>query len=152
GGFYRELKHAAARLDADLAEDRMRAPLDLVVERGVVERGELFRLDWLDHANQAGPAARQRHQRERSALGVEFRRSIVVRSRVGEIEGQRGLRIGATIAFDAGPVAAERSPAVGADDELHGEAVAALQPDRGIAFVRFDDASLVQVSYEGGQS
>ena len=35
-------KRAAAGLDRDLAEDRMRAPLDLVLERGVVERGDAF--------------------------------------------------------------------------------------------------------------
>ena len=44
-----------------------------------------------------------------------------------EIEGQRGLRIDAAVAFDAGRGAAERAPPVGADDEPGGDALAALR-------------------------
>ena len=105
----------------------MRALLDLVVERRVVERRDPLRLGGLDHADEARPFAGQRHQRERPALGVEFGRGVLVRPRVGEIERQRGLRIGAAVALDAGRGAAERTPPVGADDEAGGDAVAALE-------------------------
>ena len=114
-GLDRERKRAAARLDRDLAEDRMRAPLDLVGQRRIVERRDPLGLGRLDHADEARPLARQRHQRERTALGVELGRSVVVRPRVAQIEGQRGLRIGVAVGFDAGRGAAERAPAVGAD-------------------------------------
>ena len=60
----------------------MRAPLDLVGERGVIERGDPLGLGRLDHADQARSFAGQRHQRERPALGVEFGRDVVVRPRV----------------------------------------------------------------------
>ena len=135
-GLDRERKHAAARLDRDLAEDRMRALLDLVVERRVVERGDPLGLGGLDHADEARPLAGQRHQRERAALGVEFGRGVVVRPRVREIEGQRGLRIGAAVALDAGRGAAERAPSVGADDEAGGDAVAAFERDGRAGVVR----------------
>ena len=108
----------------------MRALLDLVVERGVVERGDPLGLGGLDHADEARPFAGQRHQRERPALGVEFGRGVVVRPGVREIEGQRGLRIGAAVALDAGGGAAERAPSIGADDEAGGDAVAAFERDR----------------------
>ena len=142
-GLDRERKDAAAGLDRDLAEDRMRAPLDLVVERGVVQRGDPLGLGGLDHADEARSLAGQRHQRERAALGVEFGRGVVMRPAWREIEGQRGLRIAAAVALDAGGGAAERAPAVGADDEPRGDAVAAVASDDGHAgFVRLDRAAL----------
>ena len=79
------------------------------------------------HADEARPFAGQRHQRERPALGVEFGRGVVVRPGMREIEGQRGLRISAAIALDAGRGAAERAPSVGADDKAGGDAVAAFE-------------------------
>ena len=142
-GLDRERKDAAARLDRDLAEDRMRALLDLVVERGVVERGDPLGLGGLDHADEARPFAGQRHQRERPALGVEFGRGVVVRPRMREIEGQRGLRIGAAVALDAGRGAAERTPPVGADDEAGGDAAAALERDGHAGVVGLDRAGFV---------
>jgi hypothetical protein len=42
-----------------------------------------------------------------------------MRPRVGEIERQRRLRIKALRGFDAGGGAAQRAPAVGADDQAH---------------------------------
>ena len=63
--------------------------------------------------------------------------------RVREIEGQRGLRIGAAVALDAGRGAAERTPSVGADDEAGGDAVAAFERNGHAGVVGFDRAGFV---------
>src|SRR6188472_1444042 len=105
----------------------MRAMLDLVVERDVIKRGDPFGLGGLDHANEARPFAGQRNQRERSALGMEFGRGIVVRPGMREIEGERGLRIGTAIALDAGRGAAKRTPSIGTNDQARGDAAAAVE-------------------------
>jgi len=47
-GLDREGEGAAARFDGNFAEDRMRALLDLVAERGVVERGDALGFGGLD--------------------------------------------------------------------------------------------------------
>ena len=65
-----------------------------------------------DHADEARAQAGQRHQSERAMRGMELGRDVVVRPRVGEVEGQRGLRIAAAVGLDAGGRAAERAPAV----------------------------------------
>ena len=121
----------------------MRALLDLVVERGIVERGDPLGLGGLDHADEARPFAGQWHQRERPAFGVEFGRGVLVRPRVREIESQRGLRISAAVALDAGRGAAERAPSVGADDEAGRDAVAAFECDRCASVVGFHRARFV---------
>ena len=54
----------------------------------------------------------QRHQGERAMRGMELGRDVAMRPRVGEVEGERGLRIAAAVGLDAGGRAAERAPAV----------------------------------------
>src|SRR5215831_5304699 len=98
----RERKGATAGLDPDLAEDRMRAQFDLLVERGRVESAEPLGLLGRDDAHQARPQARQRHQRERPVFGMELGRDVVVRPRMRDIEGQRGLRIAVLCGVDPG--------------------------------------------------
>ena len=71
----------------------------------------------VDHEDQARAQSRQRHQRERTGLGVEFGRGVAVRPAVREIEGQRGLRIASAFGLDACGRAAERMAAIGADRE-----------------------------------
>ena len=73
----------------------------------------------VEHADQARSPAGQRDKRERSGLGVEFRRRVLMRPRVREIERQRGLRIGVPMTADPGRGAAERVLAVGSDDKPH---------------------------------
>src|SRR5438094_9870246 len=68
-----------------------------------------------------------------------------------EIEGQRGLRIGVTIAFDAGRGAAERAPPVSADDKARGNAAAAFESDGRASVVRLDRAGIVLDPRERGQ-
>ena len=97
----------------------MRAAFDLARQLRVVHRDKFGGVSGIEHANQARTPAGQGHQREGPAFGVEFGRCVVMRPRVGEIERQRGLRISAPRGFDAGRGAAERAPAVGADDEPH---------------------------------
>ena len=58
---------AAAWLDLDLAEDRMRAPLDLGRQSGVVERGEVVGVGRIEHPDQARALPGQRHEREGAA-------------------------------------------------------------------------------------
>ena len=67
-------KQPAARLDRDLAEDRMGAALDLGGKRARIERAEVLGLGRIDHADQARAQAGQGHQRERPGLGVELGR------------------------------------------------------------------------------
>ena len=95
----------------------MRAPLDLGRQRGGVERGKPFGLIRIGHAHKARAQAGQGHQRERAGLGMELGRDAVVRPRMREVQRQRGLRILAPFALDAGRGAAERFAPVGADHE-----------------------------------
>ena len=97
----------------------MRAALDLARQFRVVHCGKLSGAGGIEHADQARTPAGQGHEGERTAFGVEFGRRVVMRPRVRQIERQRRLRISALCGFDAGRGAAQRAPAVGADDELY---------------------------------
>ena len=110
-GLDRQRKHAAPGLDAHLAEDRMRAALDLDGELRVGHGGHARRAFRIEHANQARTPAGQGNKRERTGLGVKFRRCIVVWPRVREIERERGLAA-VMDGFGAGSVA-------GAEHTLH---------------------------------
>ena len=129
-GFDRQREYAAAGFDGNLAEQRMRAPLDLGVERRVVERLKLFGVVRIGDADQARTIARQWHQRERAGLGVKLGGRVAVRPRMREVERQRGLRIAAAAALDAGGRAAQRAPAVGADNEAGGRRCRRLSAKR----------------------
>src|SRR5262249_22518037 len=108
GALHREREYAAPRLDRPLSEDRVGAAVDRFRQNVGRERGEAFRLVRLDHADEARTIARQRHDRERPSLGVELGRYAAMRTRVGKVERQRGLRIGEAVGADAGSGAAER--------------------------------------------
>ena len=121
-----------------LAEDRMRAPLDLGRQRVGVERAEPLGLGRIGHADEARAQAGQGHQRERAGLGVELGRDAVVRPRVAEIERERGLRVVAPLGLDAGRRAAERFAPVGADHEARRDRRAVVEPERHAGVVRLD--------------
>ena len=55
--FDREQEHAARVFDGDLAEDRMRAPLDLGRQRWRVESAQPLRLSRINDADEARPQA-----------------------------------------------------------------------------------------------
>ena len=129
GGLGAEREHPAPGLHRDLAEDRMRAPFELGRERIVIERREPLGLRRLDHADDARTRARQRHQRERSAFGVELGRDVTMRPVMPDVEGERRLRIAAARRFDPGRGAAQRIGAVGADDEPRRDQIAVVEPD-----------------------
>ena len=127
-GFHRERKHAAALFDGHLAQQRMGAALDFGRKLGVVRGGELGCAFRIEHAHQAGSLAGQGNQRERAAPGMEFRRRIVMRPRMSQIEHQSGLRISVPRGRDAGGGAAERALPVGADHK----------PDTHLGIVKLD--------------
>ncbi len=116
-GLDRERKQPAPRLDCHLAEQRMRAAFDLDGKLRVRHGEQRRRARRVEHADKARSPAGQGNEREWSMLGVEFRRRIVMRPGVREIERQRGLRIGAAIGADPGRGAAQRMLPVGADDK-----------------------------------
>ena len=60
-----------------------------------------------------------------------------------EIERQRGLRIAAAAALDAGGRAAQRAPTVGADNETCGDGVAVFQRNGRAAVAGFDRDGVV---------
>src|SRR5262249_33535343 len=72
GALHSEREYGAPRLDRHLAEDRVGAAFDCFRQNVGRERGEAFRLVRLDHADEARTIARQRHDRERTSLGVEL--------------------------------------------------------------------------------
>ena len=106
-----------AGLDVHLAENRIGAPLDLGIERGAGERAKALGFVGGDDADEARPRAGQGNQSERPVGGVEFGRNVVVRARMGEREGEGGLRIGAAVQRNAGGGAADRVAPVGPDGE-----------------------------------
>src|SRR4051812_39241972 len=61
-----------------------------------------------------------------------------MRAGVGEVEGQRGLRVGAAHAVDAGSRTAERAAAIGADDETRRDGVAVFRRDHDVAVTALD--------------
>ena len=103
------------------------ALLDFRRQFGVVERGDGLGFARIEHPDQARTLTRQRHQGERPARRVEFRRSIVMRPAVGEANGERDLPVAALVDADAGGLTAERAPAIGADDQRRTERVATLE-------------------------
>src|SRR4051794_9024816 len=121
----------------------MRALLDLVVQCRVVERPDPVGLGGLNNPNEARPLAGQRHQGERTALGVKLGRNVLVRPPMCEIESERSLRVGAAVALDAGGSAAERAPPVGTYDEARSNAVAAFESDGRASVVRLDRTGIV---------
>ncbi len=116
-GLDRQGKYATAGLDLDLAQDRMRAPLDLHGQLGVAERMQARDLGRIDHEYQARAPPRQRHQGEGAGLGMEFGRDVMVRTAVRQVQREGTLRIGVVIGRDCGGDAAQRMPAFGADRE-----------------------------------
>ena len=128
GSFHRERKDAAPGFDRHLAHDRMGAALDGFRQDVGRERGEALGFRRFDHAHEAGAVARQRHDRERSALGVELGRYVAMGALVGKVERQRRLRIGEAVGGDVGRVAAERVSPVGTYRQLRRDG-AALQLD-----------------------
>ena len=117
GGRDHEREGAMARLDLDLSEDRVAAPLDLGVERSAAQLRETLGLARRDHAHDAGAVSGQRHDREGAVLGMKFRRNIMVRPGVAHNVGQRSLRRRAFADRNPRRLATERMAPVGADRE-----------------------------------
>jgi propionate CoA-transferase len=118
-GLSSEREDPARAVDFHLAEDRVGAALDFKAELTVIEGVQPYGLIGLDDPNEARAIALERHQGERPALGVEFGRSIAMRSAVPEIQRDRRLRQGARAHLDAGGGATARFPAVGGGDQPH---------------------------------
>src|SRR5450830_132969 len=105
GGDDAEWKQPAARLDLDLAQDRMRRAFDLGSEGRVVERRDLVRMNRIEHPDQARTRSRQRHQSEWPTRGMEFGRCVAVRTRMLKGYRESDLRVVAFVDADAGGVA-----------------------------------------------
>ena len=106
----------------------MRAPLNLFVQRLRIKAAQSFAVLRIDDAYDAGAKTRQRHERERAGLGVKFRRDVSMRARMGDVEGEGGLRIIPPARFDPGGGAAKGLSSVRADGERSRNASAPLQP------------------------
>ena len=110
-------KTTATGLDRDLAQDRMRAALDLGRHLRVRKRREARDVGGINHEYQARSLSGQRHQRERAGLGVKFGRRVVMGTAVAEVEGERSLAVGSAVSIDAGSGAAQRTAPLSADRE-----------------------------------
>src|SRR6516225_4976517 len=90
----------------------------LAAKRGAGKRAKALGFVRGDDADEARTRTGQGNQGERPLGGVEFGRDVVVRTRMGEGEGESGLRVGTTVQRDAGGSAADRVAPVGPDGEL----------------------------------
>ena len=96
-GLDRQLEDTATGLDRDLAQDRMRAALDLGRHFRVRKRREARGVGGINYEHQARSLSGQRHQRERARLGVKFGRRVVMGTAMAEVEGERGLAVGSAV-------------------------------------------------------
>ena len=113
-------KFVPARLDRDAAENGMRLLLDGVRQLVVVERDQPLGLLRRRHPDHAAAVAGQGHEHARAVRRVKFGRDVLVRPGMADVEGQRGLVEIAPRHLDAGGLAAQRLPPVGADHEARG--------------------------------
>lgn len=81
-----------ARLDGYAPKHGLHALLDPRGKFGIIEGDHFFRLMRLNHPDETGAVAFERHLRERAGLGMEFRRDRSMRSAVCEIQDKRRLR------------------------------------------------------------
>ena len=77
------------------------------------------------HPHHAAAVAGQRHEHAGTLRGMKLGRDIPMRPRMADVEGQRGLIEFAAPDLDAGGLAAERLPSVGADHEARRQRSAA---------------------------
>ena len=94
-----QLKETATGLDGDLAQDRMGAALDLRRHFQVRKRREARDVAGINYEHQARALSGQRHQRERTRLGVKFGRRVVMWTAVAEVEGERSLTVGSAASY-----------------------------------------------------
>ena len=115
----------------------MCAALDLGRECRIVHRRKIGAMRRRRDADQARTAPRKRNQCERTFLGVEFGRRLVVCPRMRQIECERGLRIGAATRADPGSRPTHRVCPVGADRKPHPRNTVRM-PDRDCRRIAFD--------------
>ena len=129
----------------------MGSALDLAGELSRGERRDARGLARIDHHHQARASSGQRHQSEGPARRMEFRRAVLVRALVAEIEGEGGLRVAPPIGRDAGGAPAQGTVSVGADRQPGAERCAVPQLHRDAGRRDRDRARVVRDEGEGGK-
>ena len=110
-------------------EDRMRLPLGGRGQRVVVERVKPLRLLRRRDPDDAAAVAGQGHEHAGALRRMEFGRDLMVRTRMGDVEGQRRLLQRPPAHTDAGRLAAQRMPPVGPDHQLRRQAASGARGD-----------------------
>ena len=112
GLFDGQRKDVAAGRDSHATKNGMRLALDGFTEIFVGHGLQAFRLIRLHHPNHAGAIPGQWYEHAWTGLGVEFRRYVVVRARVRDVQRQRRLIEGTPLHADTGRFSAERMAAI----------------------------------------
>ena len=114
-------KQVTAGLDTDTAENGVRLPLGGIREFVIAQRHQPPGFTRGHDPHHAGAVPRQRHEYAGSLRGMKFGGDISMRPRMRDVEGQRGLIEIAALDVDAGGLAAQRMPAIGADHQPRGQ-------------------------------
>ena len=91
GPLDRKRKFVAAGLDRGTAEDRVRLLFDRQRKFLVIERDQPLGLVGRDDPDHAAAIAGQGHEHARAVRRMKFRRDVLVRAGMADVEGQRGL-------------------------------------------------------------
>ena len=144
----------ASRLDLDAAENGMRLLFGGLRQFVVAQRHQPFGFLRCRDPHHAAAVAGQRHEHAGSLRRMKLGGDISMRPRMADVEGQRGLIEVAALDLDAGGLAAQRMPSVGADHKARRQRLSLAGADSDIGVFRADRLGLIveprQVGKLGG--